>query len=361
MRKIGALIFFFLYFTGSAMAQSDFRPGFIVTNAGDTLYGKIDYRGDQLMGSITQFKPDDNSPVQEFFPGDLYGYRFIDNRYFVSRKVKIGSTEQNVFLEYLINGELDVYYYRNNEGDHYFVEKEGGDLVLLPYTEEINIIDSKPFLSKSKRHIGILKTMTQDAPSLNSRLENFRKPDHKNLINLAEDYHKKVSENRGYIVYQEKLPFLKISAEALAGFIKYDGVDDFSGEAGAHLFLWLPRANEKLFFKTGYLVSRFISENTTYKLSKFPVQMQYLYPKNAFRPKFNVGANFYSVDSGNEGAHTFHTVQFGTGFNYKIYKGLFLSTNLATELTPVSLSLDKDISPLSFFAYSFNAGIYVSL
>jgi len=37
-------------------AQTNFKPGYIIKNSADTLYGKIDYRGDLLMGSICRFK-----------------------------------------------------------------------------------------------------------------------------------------------------------------------------------------------------------------------------------------------------------------------------------------------------------------
>ena len=37
-------------------AQTDFRPGYIIENSGDTIHGEIDYRGDILMGNVCRFK-----------------------------------------------------------------------------------------------------------------------------------------------------------------------------------------------------------------------------------------------------------------------------------------------------------------
>lgn len=64
--------------TGLLKAQSDFRPGYIIQNSGDTLYGQIDYRGDLLMGSVCKFKGAVDT-TQAYAPSDIMAYRFIDS------------------------------------------------------------------------------------------------------------------------------------------------------------------------------------------------------------------------------------------------------------------------------------------
>ncbi|HLO90715.1 MAG TPA: hypothetical protein VK172_06060 [Lentimicrobium sp.] len=44
---------------------------------------------------------------------------------------------KKVFLEILIKGKISIYYLRDLEGDHYFIEKEGQPLINLPYKEGI--------------------------------------------------------------------------------------------------------------------------------------------------------------------------------------------------------------------------------
>jgi biotin synthase-related radical SAM superfamily protein len=44
-------------------------------------------------------------------------------------------------LEYLINGIVDIYYYRDDNGEHYLVDNGSGDLLELKNEEKEIIID----------------------------------------------------------------------------------------------------------------------------------------------------------------------------------------------------------------------------
>lgn len=58
-----------------ASAQADFRPGYIITVPGDTLYGEIDYRGDLLMGSVCRFR-NEHKETKDYTPHDIFAFRF---------------------------------------------------------------------------------------------------------------------------------------------------------------------------------------------------------------------------------------------------------------------------------------------
>ena len=123
---------------GVVKAQTDFRPGYIIEHSGDTIYGKIDYRGDKLMSTVCKFQSTDNSNL-EFFPGDIIGFRFIDSKFFISKEIE----NKMVFVEYLINGVVSVFYMRDEYGDHYFIQKEGDELMELPYEIQEKYVDNK--------------------------------------------------------------------------------------------------------------------------------------------------------------------------------------------------------------------------
>ncbi|MFW6328445.1 MAG: hypothetical protein ACOC2F_09060, partial [Bacteroidota bacterium] len=117
--------------------QPEFKPGYVILNNGDTLKGEIDNRGDMLMSKVCWFKPADWDTVVRYKPGNIEAYRFIDGKYYVSRQLETG---KHVFLEYLINGELNVYYYRGKDGyNYYLVDKEGMPLKNIPYKEELRL------------------------------------------------------------------------------------------------------------------------------------------------------------------------------------------------------------------------------
>jgi hypothetical protein len=100
MKKKGLVFWVWLISTGFLYAQNDFNPGYVITIKGDTLFGKIDYRGDLYMKSICRFMTAENT-INEYTPHDILAYRFIDSKYYISREVD----GKSVFLEYLIKGK----------------------------------------------------------------------------------------------------------------------------------------------------------------------------------------------------------------------------------------------------------------
>ena len=54
------VLFGLLILTGVLNAQSDFRPGYIISTTGDTIFGEIDYRGDLSMSNVCRFKNGEN-------------------------------------------------------------------------------------------------------------------------------------------------------------------------------------------------------------------------------------------------------------------------------------------------------------
>jgi hypothetical protein len=270
-------------------AQSDFRPGYVIKTNGDTLFGQIDYRGDKLMSSICKFKSIDKT-ILEYTPNDITAFRFNGSKYYVSKEIN----NKKIFLEYLINGQVNIYYNRDGKGDHYYLDKKDVRITEIPYEEGTKIINDKQFYYESKKHIGILNYYLQDAPDLQSRIQSIQKPEHQNLIKLAEDYHNAVCKGEKCIIYEKKQPFIKVNIEAVAGtvkFAKYKGlINKYYFQSGIIANLWLPRTNEKLYFKTGFLFSQ-PKQNGEKKIHlKVPTHLGYLAPNTyKIRPSISFG------------------------------------------------------------------------
>ena len=143
---------------GILYAQTDFRPGYIVKDSGDTLYGSIDYRGDLFMCSSCKFKDADNA-INDYSPADIKEYKFIDSKYYISREID----RKRVFLEYLFNGEINIYFMRDDKGDHYYIDKEGEKLTEIPIEGDIKYINGEPKYVEPTRYIGVLSYFMQDA------------------------------------------------------------------------------------------------------------------------------------------------------------------------------------------------------
>ena len=273
--------------------------GYVITNSNDTLYGEIDYRGDKLMGQVCKFRSNAGNIVS-YTPYDIAAYRFIDSKYFVSKEV----SGKKVFLEFLIKGQVNIYYLRDGGDDAYFIDKEDMPLTEIPYEEGIRETDGKQLFYNTKKHFGILNYYMQDAPEMGKQISKMKKPKHDNLVKLAENYHYAVcTDGSSCIVFEKKLPLIKAAMDGTGGMeYRHTGESSFIG--GVLLNLWLPRANEKLYFRTGVLYSRYEKtieddyvnlEHFKKPIYKIPLMFEYIYPKSVIRPKAAYGWSVYTT------------------------------------------------------------------
>ena len=336
-------------------AQTDFRSGYIIKSVEDTIFGQIDYRGDLLMSGLCKFKDVDNT-ITEYSPTDIDAYRFINGKYFVTKEID----SKKVFMEYLIQGKINIYYLRDNTGDHYYLDKEDVKLVEIPYEEGIKYIDDRPFYYESKKHIGILNYFMQDAPKLKSEIKTIKKPGHRNLIKLAENYHNAVCENEVCIIYEKKDSFIKISITPIWGFTKYKSYDKFANEFGGYIYFWAPRANEKLFFKTGLTYNQFSERGTALSTLRIPIQFQYIYRAHKLQPHMSGGVNILSfkIDNLREASHT---LSLNAGLNYQISNRISISTSFNSDYTPLSTVIVNEYETFDIISYSLITGLRIDL
>lgn len=324
-----------------AEAQSDFRRGYIITNDGDTLHGLIDFRSYTTNTQACGFKPEGDASPMVFKPGDIQAYRIMDDKYYVSRSVDTEEGPKELFLEYLIKGEANIYYYRDNKGEHYLIDKRGAPLSELPYHKEEVVIEDVTRFKETTKHIGLLKAYMSDCPALYNRIESLKKPDHDNLVALAKDYHQLTCNDNSCIIYSKRKPAIGVAAEPTASFSWFrHGTGIYTG-TGLVLHLWSPRSNERLYFKTGYMYTRGVlyeGYNDEHErvgielpIHKIPVQLEYLVPGRVIQPRFNWGINL--IGTTNYERAFLQTA--GAGLLVKAYRGLYISAEAQAEWTPI--------------------------
>ncbi len=246
-----------------AIAQQDFRPGYIITNSNDTVYGYLDYRGDIKNSKRCVFKKDLNAAPQIFLPFDIQAYRFTDSKFYVSKYVPAGKgePEKALFVEYLVNGIIDLYFYRNANTNHYLLEKDG-QLYELSNNNRIIEKNGTQYIQESKDYIGVLKAALRDCPSLYPEIDQADFGD-RSLIKIAEDYHNQVCEGEKCIVYKKQLPRVRFRAGLFVG---YEAVFPHFTEYGKNILslmnfttgqtiipgiiltITLPRVNDRISF-----------------------------------------------------------------------------------------------------------------
>jgi hypothetical protein len=344
---------FILALISRVSGQTDYRPGIVILMNSDTLEGEIDYRGDLVMSSECRFKSQ-TGEKSVFKPGEINSYRFDENgKYYIS-KVFEGDT---FFMEYLINGEMDVFFLRNEGADRYFVEKDSFPLKELPYEKGVREKNGRSYSYKSTIHKGILKIYTQDAPQLTKKLEQLGEPDHSNMVKLAKEYHNIVCKDDECIIYEKRKARFQFALELQTTYFNFSAGPGFQTELkldytsslqqGLILHLWMPRTSEKLFLRTGLIMMEYGNQEDVKFAYKLPLMLEYLYPKYRVRPRVAAGLNFYNPFT--------QTVSFLAGMNILVTERFHLTAHYEIEALPPE---QFPLIPRYNFGSSFGGGVF---
>jgi len=197
-RKALLLILIFTYFISHA--QDEYLPGFIIKNQQDTIYGELKVNPPITYSNQCEFRL--NGDVSTYLPADIIGYKFSGGRFFVSKTIITDNEKKEYFLDYLIDGVVDVYFLADKE-ERYFIDRGDGKLIELTSTEKEEYIDGTKYIRNKKEYIGILKYVFAEDPKTSKNAESASLSQ-KSLISLAEDFHYAVcDENQKCIVYQK--------------------------------------------------------------------------------------------------------------------------------------------------------------
>ncbi len=99
------------FFSLTSYSQRNYQEGYVIPLQGDTLRGWIDFRSDKLNSTTCTFKADLTAQEREYYPKDIYGYRYLnDGKFYVSKEIEIDGVKKNVFLEFLLEGIENLYY-----------------------------------------------------------------------------------------------------------------------------------------------------------------------------------------------------------------------------------------------------------
>jgi hypothetical protein len=105
MRIFIVNFFLLLISLPGAIAQSDFREGYLVSLENDTIYGQVDYRPNSNENETIRFRQGEK--VTKYFPKQISGFGYLNDIYFTSR------VADHLFAEVLVSGELSLYKYKD--------------------------------------------------------------------------------------------------------------------------------------------------------------------------------------------------------------------------------------------------------
>ena len=180
-------------------AQYDFREGFIIPAPSDTVRGFIDNTQPEWLSQKCVFRAEEDAPIVIYSPLEIEGYGF-NGRLFLSRRIKNGDEEQNLFLEFIAGGKMQLYYSRDKGGETFYIEKEGKIYELTNREIEI-IVDGKRKMKHTNKYLGMLNYLMSDSEIGTSRI-NTTDFSQTSLVKLLYDYHKEIGEDESFTVYQ---------------------------------------------------------------------------------------------------------------------------------------------------------------
>ena len=183
-----------------SLGQNNYSSGYVVTNSNDTIRGFIDLgKNDQNSKSCIFYSGLDNAR-HVYSPDEIKAYRIENSKYYVARDIMIENARQRAFLEYLVDGIVDLYYLKDALEEYYFIEKDTS-LVALS-NKEVKVFregdgirtNDKEFTKNSNQYKGMLLFLFQDSPGLKNKIE-ATSFEYKSLVRITREYHESVCKD----------------------------------------------------------------------------------------------------------------------------------------------------------------------
>ena len=202
-RSISLALSVFIFIAG-VKAQSDFRPGYIITLHGDTIKGLINYRSDIANSKECIFKKEADQEKVVYTPDQIESYLFIDGKYYISSNSLNYKFKDHVFVEYVIKGLVSIYFYRDEEKNHYFISKDTLFTELDHYVAVNGMSgDDNLAAEKSQTYKGQLKYLMRDQPSIYKKVDGIV-CNTKDLISLTNEYQQLSCPSQECMQYEKK-------------------------------------------------------------------------------------------------------------------------------------------------------------
>ncbi|GAB6012315.1 hypothetical protein [Viscerimonas tarda] len=248
-------------FTASILHAQDFQTGYIITNNKDTIYGLIDFRSDKTNSEKCIFKSGETAAAQTYFPQDISGYRFTESgRYYVSHDIEIEDVEKKLFLEFMVEGMMNLYFYNDGTNRYFFFEDKDGKITAI--TQKKTVIDDAKRIEKvDNQYRGILNYTFYDLPEV-AKLAYHSDFNQASMIKIARKYHEETCEpGQECIVYENEKPdktYMKYRISVYGGirFFNYQlselpefgDMKSTGPSLGVRSTLFLPRISSSLGF-----------------------------------------------------------------------------------------------------------------
>jgi hypothetical protein len=162
-----------------------FQSGYIITLENDTIQGILQEHTKKTYTRLCDFR-DEKGGAFKYTPNEIKAYKFIGGLFYIAKEIEIESEKNLVFLEYIFNGAVDIYY--NGENFVYYIFKDGKQ-INLENKKNKSVNNGMEYSANDNRFKGILINVFIDAPELIDDINKI-KLNSADLIKIAKKYHK---------------------------------------------------------------------------------------------------------------------------------------------------------------------------
>jgi hypothetical protein len=326
MKKSFTFLVILLVINLLSYSQGNFTPGSIINNNGDSIVGLIKIQEEIKLKDFCQFKENKESKAKKLTPEEIKSFRF-KNKYYVSKRIYKEGKPVSVFLEYLVDGNVDLYFMRDKAGIHYYVQSEKDSLSELLNTSKLVVVEGVQYNKDFKEYTGTLNTVLKDYPPIFSDILKI-KFSHKDLVKLIKRYNDEACSDQVCIVYSKNIKpttyiGFKVGASCLnPGFTSFSDLTSYWKDLDfgfVNVLSYSFLISQKNLFGSNNLsqnlsvgfsndIYRSTYYTIDYKTISIPFYFSYYFPIDSFRPFVNFGLDnvfvlrdSYSVYQGNSG------------------------------------------------------------
>jgi hypothetical protein len=228
--RLSLHLLFLLLFSANLTGQINYKKGFLITNQQDTLRGLIRDAGTIRNSKVCLFKADLHSIPVEYYPTDIGYFVLEGDKQYKSTEVFDKGEFKKVFMEVLIKGHVNLYYYNKNNEMKFFIEKTKDSPIALinqkipvPISStglyglinnDLAPLQSERFEEQFNANIYIdlykdtLSTLFSDQPELVNELPNL-KYTHRSMMGITKEYNFRACGGNNCLDYEKNLKLSK--------------------------------------------------------------------------------------------------------------------------------------------------------
>lgn len=367
-----------LSFSLFADGQANYKKGYIITNNDDTIHGRINDRGDYRNTRVCWFKEGKNTKAVKYLPSDIKAYRMLCDKYYMSRQVSKKGISTSTFVEVLIDGKVNLYYYVKGKKTSFYIEKEKSEQLIGLTNEKLSelyqpipdtpVSYSKNYYLTNTAYLDTLSSVFRDDQKIQKTLHTtpyYRKA----LMRITKIYISDVCKGTDCLTYEKNITknnprvglFTGMQVSQVSFYLDQHQTETYTTNAiishpigvfvnvpltiiSDRFSVQLELINQGIHYSqeltSPYLRGIELKSTPIY----VPLSLKYEINREKFSPSVSFGteakfARFteWRRERG-DGAGWFGEI----GMNYKIYKKLSVFANLRVELKKHQLELQAD-------------------